>query len=70
MIRFLANHYTREQILALRVVIDNAYNALCSDGYYCAATCNKCCYYRPCLDLSNFLKRLDEILAIPEGVQK
>lgn len=70
MIRFLANRYTREQIVILRVAIENAYNVICANGYNCATICNKCSYYRPCLDLANFLKRLDEILAIPEGVQK
>lgn len=70
MIRFLANRYTREEIVALRVAIENAYNVLCANGYNCATICNKCRYYRPCRDLSNFLKRLDEILAIPEEVQK
>lgn len=70
MIRFLANRYTRQEIIALRVAVETAYYTITSDGYYCGATCNKCLYYRPCLDLSNFLKRLDEILAIPEGVQK
>lgn len=70
MIRFLANHYTREEIIALRVAIETAYNLICADGYNCASTCKKCRYYRPCLDLSNFLKRLDEILAIPKEVQQ
>lgn len=70
MIRFLANRYTREEVRALRKAIEIAYNDLSSYGYKCTANCSKCSYYRPCLDLFNFLKRLDEILAIPEGVQK
>lgn len=70
MIRFLANRYTREQIIVLRKCVETAYNELSAYGYKCSANCSKCCYHRPCLDLSNFLKRLDEILAIPEGVQK
>lgn len=70
MIRFLAARYTREEVLALRNAIETTYNDISADGYNCAATCKKCRYYRPCLDLSNFLKRLDEILTIPEGVQK
>ena len=70
MIRFLANHYTREEVLALRVAISLAYTDISGNGYNCETICNKCRYYRPCRDLANFLKRLDEILAIPEGVQK
>ena len=70
MIRFLANRYTREEIIALRVAIETSYNDITAYGYNCASTCKKCRYYRPCLGLANFLKRLDEILAIPEGVQK
>ncbi len=70
MIRFLANRYTREEARALRKAIETAYNDLSAYDYKCSANCSKCQYHRPCRDLSNFLKRLDEILAIPEGVQK
>ena len=70
MIRFLANRYTREEVRALRKAIETAYNDLSAYGYKCSPNCSKCQYHRPCLDLSNLLKRLDEILAIPEGVQK
>lgn len=70
MIRFFANHYTREEISSLRKVIWAGSNALTTNGYNCKSPCDECCYYHPCRDLSNFLKRLDEILAIPEGVQK
>lgn len=70
MIRFLANRYTREEVRVLRVVIEIAYNNITANGYNCATICKECHFYRPCLDLSNFLKRLDEILAIPEVVQK
>lgn len=70
MIRFLANRYTREEIRALRESIFIAHTNLIAYGDNCENACRECHYYRPCRDLSNFLKRLDEILAIPEGVQK
>lgn len=70
MIRFLANRYTRPEIIALREAIDTGIDHLTSGVYCNEVKCNKCCNYRPCRDLSNFLKRLDEILTIPEGVQK
>lgn len=70
MIRFLANRYTREEVRALREFILVAHNNLIGYGENCENVCSKCHYYRPCRDLSNFLKRLDELLAIPEGVQK
>lgn len=70
MIRFLSNRYTREEVRALRKAIETAYNELSSYGYKGSANCSKCNYHRPCLDLSNFMKHLDEILAIPEGLQK
>ena len=70
MIRFLANRYTREEVRALRESIVFAHTELIGYGDNCETTCNKCHYCRPCRDLSNFLKRLDEILAIPEEVQK
>lgn len=62
MIRFLGNKYTREQILALRNAIDVAYTDI-----FCASTCVECRYYRPCHDLANLLKHLDDILNISEN---
>lgn len=70
MIRFLANRYTREEVRALRESILVAHTTLIGYGENCETVCSKCHYHRPCLDLSNFLKRLDEILAIPEEAQK
>ena len=70
MIRFLGNRYTREEVRALRESIVTAHINLIGYGDDCETDCSKCNYYRPCRDLSNFLKRLDEILAIPGGVQK
>lgn len=70
MIRFLANRYTREDTIALRQAIATAVSCIACKGNCCDTTCGNCLYHRPCHDLSNFLKRLDEILAIPEGVQK
>lgn len=70
MIRFLANRYTRPEIIALREAIDAAHTNLTANVFCSVVTCDECRYYRPCRDLNNFLKRLDEILAIPEGVQK
>ena len=63
MIRFLANRYTKEELRALREAIETAYNELSAYGH-------KCRYHRPCHDLHNLMKRLDELLSIPEGVQK
>lgn len=70
MIRFLANRYTREEVRILREAIYMGIDHLTSYVDCKEVSCIQCCYYRPCLDLSNFLKRLDEILTIPEGVQK
>lgn len=70
MIRFFANRYTREEVRALRESILAAHTHLIGYGDNCETVCDKCHYYRPCLDLANFLKRLDEILAIPEEVPK
>lgn len=63
MIRFLANRYTKEELRALREAIETAYNELAAYGY-------KCRYHRPCHDLHNLMKHLDELLSITEGVQK
>lgn len=70
MIRFLANRYTQEEVRALREAIDAAHTILNTNVVCSAVTCNECRYYRPCRYLNNFMKRLDEILAIPEEVQK
>ena len=70
MIRFLANRYTREDTLALREAIDTARTHLAVKGDCCATTCTNCLYHRPCYDLHNLMKRLDELLATLEGVQK
>lgn len=67
MIRFLANRYTREDTVALRGAIDTACNYLAVKGDCHSTTCANCLYHRPCHDLHNLMKRLDEILAIPEG---
>lgn len=70
MIRFLGNRYTRDDIILLHHCIKVALTELKGNGNSCPPICNACPIYRPCLDLSNLLKRLNEILAIPEGVQK
>lgn len=70
MIRFFANRYTREEITNLRKAIWTGYTALTTNGHNCKRPCAECRHYHPCYDLSKFLKRLDEILAIPEEVQK
>ena len=66
MIRFHVNHYTREEIIALHGAIDTARLYLAVKGDCCANTCENCLYHCPCHDLRNLMKRLDDILAIPE----
>lgn len=66
MIRFLGNKYTREQIIVLRKVIGTAREDILCSGGRCAVTCDKCHLYRPCRDLANLLKHMDELLAITE----
>lgn len=70
MIRFLANRYTRQEIIVLRKAIVTAHTTFTAHCSEFSGSCRECYYYRPCLDLSNFLKHLEQILAIPEGVQK
>lgn len=70
MIRFLANRYTREDTVALREAIDTARTYLAIKGDCYTTTCANCLYHRPCHDLHNLMKRLNDLLAIPEGVQK
>lgn len=70
MIRFHVDHYTREEITALRGAIDVARTYLACKADCRVTTCANCLYYRPCHDLFKFMIRLDGILAIPEEVQK
>lgn len=70
MIRFHTDHYTREEITALRGAIGAARTYLACMAHGCDATCAKCLYFRPCHDLLKFAKCLNGILDIPEEVQK
>lgn len=70
MIRFHVDHYTREEITALREAVDTGRTYLACKADCRVTACAKCPYFRPCHDLFKFTKCLDGILAIPEGVQK
>lgn len=70
MIRFHVDHYTWEEIVALRGAIGAARTYLACKAHGCDPTCAKCLYFRPCHDLLKFVKCLSDISAAPEEVQK